>query len=314
MARPRGCLKNTLIGCGALIGLVVMFVALMAALAFFGRGKGGKVERTAGPAAGAEAAGDSLIAVTDPVALTRSHPGRVILDLSQGEFTLRPAEPGVGLGARATYDSAVHELVQTFAVAPDSTWTCRITFRRTMPALQALFRQLLGENTKAAITVTLPPEVPIELVVRMEQGGAEAQIGGLWLRTADFNFRQGGFALEADRPLHEPMARLRVHGRMGGVQAEGLGNASPQVLDVDCSMGGADIGLQGAWRNDCDASFRVAMGGITLTAPDDLDVQAVGDLPKDMQIPVLRRADAEVPTPVLRARFEAKMGEIDVQR
>jgi len=314
MARPRGCLKNSLIGCGALIGLVVMFVAVMAALAFFGRGKGGRVERAAAPAAGTEAAGDSLITVPDPVALTRTHPGRVILDLGQGEFHLVPADSGAGLGARATFDSQVHELVQSFAIAPDSTWTSRISFHQTMPGLQALFRRLMGEHVDASITVMLPREVPIVLVARMEQGGAEAELGGLWLRTADFDFRQGGFELDISDPLREPVERLRLHGSMGGVQATGLGNASPRVLSVDCRMGGADIGLDGAWRNDCDGSFRIRLGGMALTAPRDLDVQAVGDLPKDMEIPVLRRSGTEVPVPVLRARFTAKMGEIAVQR
>lgn len=314
MAGPRGCLKNTLIGCGALIGLVVMFVALMAALAFFGRSKGGKVE-AARPEPGAQvAAGDSLLTVADPTAWSRSHPGRLILDLGQGGFILEPAAPGEGLSARATYDTAVHELTQSFTVARDSTWTARITFRQTMPGLQALFRQLMGNKVESKVTVMVPPEVPIELVARMEQGGAEVELGGLWLRTADLDFRQGGLSLAVSEPLRAPLERLRLHSRMGGMEAEHLGNASPKVLEVTCGMGGGDIDLTGAWQNDCDGMFSVRMGGVALTVPDDLDVQPVGDLPKDMKIPTLRRGDAEVPSLALRARFAAKMGEIAVQR
>ncbi|MFO7609472.1 MAG: hypothetical protein R6X35_09795 [Candidatus Krumholzibacteriia bacterium] len=313
MADPRGCLKNTLIGCGALIGLFVLFVAVMAALAFFARDKGGQVEREAVTAAEAAAAG-TAIAVDDPVALTRTHPGRVILDLAQGEFILRPAAPGEGLAARASFDSEVHALTQEFTVAPDSTWTSRITFRRTMPALQALFRQLMGSDTNASITIHLPADVPIELVVRLEQGGGEAEIGGLWLTTGDFDFRQGGFELSVDEPLREPLRRLRLHGRMGGVAVRRLGNASPLVLEVDCGMGGADIDLKGQWRNDCDASFRARMGGMAVRLPADLEVEAVGYLPADLTLPVLRHGDTEVPLPVLRVRIDQKMGEIEFQR
>ncbi|MBE0564372.1 MAG: hypothetical protein IH621_00305 [Krumholzibacteria bacterium] len=313
MADPRGCLKNSLIGCGALIGLVVLFVVVMAGLAFFSRDEGGQVERDAVAAAAAAAAG-TTITVDDPVVLTRTHPGRVILDLAQGEFILEPAAPGEGLSARASFDSEVHSLTQSFEIQPDSSWTSRITFRRTMPALQALFRQLMGGDTNASITIGLPADVPVELVVRLEQGGGEAEIGGLWLTTADFDFRQGGFELSVDAPLREPLERLRLHGRMGGVSVSRLGNASPRVLDVDCGMGGADIGLKGQWRNDCDARFRVRMGGMAIGLPADLEVEAVGDLPDDLTLPVLRRSDGEVPLPVLRVRIDQKMGEIEFRR
>ena len=311
MAQARGCLKNTLIGCGALIGLLILLMVVMAGLAFFARNQGGQVERDAVVSADKD---PSAITVQDPVALTRTHPGRVVLDLAQGEFILEPAAPGEGLSATASFDSEVHSLTQGFSVQPDSSWTSHITFRRTMPALQALFRQLMGGDTSASITIALPADVPIELVVRLEQGGGEAEIGGLWLRTADFDFRQGGFELSVDEPLREPLERLRLHGRMGGVSVSRLGNASPLVLDVDCGMGGADIGLKGEWRNDCDARFRVRMGGMAITLPANLALETVGDLPEDLRLPVLGQGQAEVPLPVLRARIEQSMGEIELQR
>lgn len=311
MAQARGCLKNTLIGCGALIGLLILLLFVMAGLAFFTRNDGGQVERRAETTVEAD---PSAISVQDPVALTRTHPGRVVLDLAQGEFILEPAAAGEGLGATASFDSEVHSLTQTFSVQPDSTWTSHITFRRTMPALQALFRQLMVGDTNASITISLPADVPIELVVRLEQGGGEAEIGGLWLRTADFDFRQGGFELSVNKPLREPLERMRLHGRMGGVSVSRLGNASPQVLDVDCGMGGADISLKGEWLNDCDARFRVRMGGMAISLPSNLDLEIVGDLPEDLSLPVLRQTGAEVPLPVLRARLEQSMGEIELQR
>ena len=315
MAESRGCLRNALIGCGALIGVVVLFVAVMAALAFFARDEGGRVERDAVVEAPAGVHPDSaFLVVDDPAALTRTHPGRVVLDLAQGEFILRPAAPGAGLGARAVFDSEVHSLTQEFTVRPDSTWTSRITFRRTMPALQALFRQVMGGDTGASITVDLPADVPLELVVRLEQGGGEAEIGGLWLRTADFDFRQGGFELACGEPLREPVQRLRLYGRMGGVAVERLGHASPRVLEVDCGLGGADLDLRGDWQGDCDARLKIRMGGMAVTVPGDLVLEAVGDLPEDMTLPVLREAAPEVPRPVLRVRVEQSMGEIEFTR
>ncbi len=313
MAERRGCLKNTLIGCGALVGALVLLVVVMATLAFFGRNRGERVDQAA-IADVATVTADAAQPVTDPVALTRTHAGRVVLDLGHGGFRLHAAGPGEGLGATAAYDSEVHTLTQDWEVAADSTWVSRITFRRTMPALQALFRQLMGGDTNAEIDIYLPADVPIELVVRLEQGGGEADLGGLWLRTADLDFKQGGFSLTFAKPLREPLERLRLHGRMGGVDADRLGNASPRVLEVDCGMGGANINLRGDWRNDCDARFAVHMGGMAVELPDNLALEAVGDLPEDLTLPELRRADAEVPLPVLRARVEMKRGEIELVR
>ena len=101
---------------------------------------------------------------------------------------------------------------------------------------------------------------------------------------------------------------------MGGVSVSRLGNASPLVLDVDCGMGGADIGLKGEWRNDCDARFRVRMGGMAIALPANLDLETVGDLPEDLTLPVLRHTGAEVPLPVLRVRLDQSMGEIELRR
>jgi hypothetical protein len=308
MSEGRGCLKTGLLGCGGLLALAVVGVLVMVLIAWLGMDEGGRVEEDAvpGPAPG------SAQGVTAPYSaalLTTRHPGRVVLDLGQGEFHLLAAEPGEGLSVRATYDSEVHSLGYSFDVAPDSTWTARVTFGQTMPALQALFRKLMGGNTDAAIHVHLPPDVPIELVVRLEQGGGEAELGGLWLRTADFDFRQGGFALDVDEPLREPLERLRLHGRMGGVEAERLGNASPRVLEVDCAMGGAEVNLRGAWRNDCDARLAIRMGGIELRVPADMLIEGDG-----AEAAPLRRGDAETPLPVLRLTLEQSMGEIEVRR
>jgi hypothetical protein len=307
MSEGRGCLRTGLLGCGALLALAVVGVLIMVLIAWLGMDEGGRVEEDAVPGTPP----GSVETATPPHAaavLTTRHPGRVVLDLGQGEFHLQSAEPGAGLSVHAVYDSEVHALGYSFELAPDSTWTGHVTFRQTMPGLQALFRKLMGGNTDAVIHVYLPPDVPIELVVRLEQGGAETELGGLWLRTADFDFRQGGFSLNVDEPLQEPLARLRLHGRMGGVEADRLGNASPRVLEVDCAMGGADLNLRGAWRNDCDARMSIRLGGMEVRVPADMRIE--GDA---AEASALRRDDLETPLPVLRLALDQKMGEIEVR-
>lgn len=306
MASAKGCFKNTLLGCLGLIAIAVIFGAIMAGLAWKDRGKGGQVEQEVSPTVTASEAVPT--ATVDPALLTTRYPGRVILDLGQGEFQINPAAPGAGLSARARFDSEVHTITESYEVRPDSSWVYQLGFHQTMPGLQALFRALMGNDTDARIEIFLPPDVPIELVVGLEQGGGEAELGGLWVTTADFSFKQGGFVLGIREPLREPMDRLRLHGRMGGVELERLGNASPRVLDIDCGMGGADVDLRGAWRNDCDAHLAVKMGGLAVSVPRDMIV--VGD--RELAS-TLARTDTEVPQPTLRLTVEESMGEVEVK-
>jgi hypothetical protein len=309
MAGPKGCFKGCAIGCGAFLVLLLVGGAIMAGLAWRSLNRGahvsGEIHASSDTTAGAVAE-----PLTDRAArLTTTHGGTVKLNLGEGEFRLRPAAPGEGLHANAEFDTEVHRVGETLAVLPDSTWEYNLEFSQTMPSLQSFFRGLLGGKKDARITVYLPPEVPVDLVVRAQNGACEADFGGLWLRTADLQFQRGGIEIEFSSPLREPMDSLRLIARMGGVAADRVGNASPRALDIDCAMGGADIDLRGNWRGDCDARASVRMGGMSLRVPADMRVETSGETTSKLNV-----SNPEVPGPVLRLKVEQKMGEVEIRR
>ena len=57
------------------------------------------------------------------------------------------------------------------------------------------------------------------------------------------------------------------------------GNASPAILDVNCRMGGADIDLNGDWRNDSSIDLSIRMGGMSVLAPRGLRIEGVPTIP-----------------------------------
>lgn len=297
MAGRSGCFKYGLFGC---LGIVVIFVGIVAVTALVAR-KGLDEQRIDEPELTPAAIG-----LTAP---QRALPGRVVLELAQGEFQVMPSPPGEGVIVRARYDKEVHELTDSFETMPDSSWVYHVRFRRTIPALQALMRALMGGDTDTWIHIYLPADSPISLDVLAKEGGFEADLGGLWITDADIRFDKGGFSLDVGEPLHEPMKSLTIHGRMGGFQAVGLGNASPRNLVVDCRMGGADMDLRGAWAGDCDARLSIRMGGMSVVVPDDMEVEGFETSGRR-----LRRRDVEVPAPVLRLSVSQSMGEVDVSR
>ncbi len=304
MSEKRGCFKTGCLGCLGLLAVVILFTAIMAGLAWKGLDDQELVEGEYRP--------DSTMVASGVGALPedwRSRPGRLILELGQGEFIIQPAPEGEGLSARAQFDSEVHAIEENFSFEPDSTWVYGLRFHRHMPGMQAMFRAILGGDTDARVEVFIPRDVPIVLQLLVEEGGGEAELGGLWLTDAEIRYSKGGFSLNFDEPLREPMRSLSIRGSMGGFEAAGLGHASPSRLEVDCRMGGADVDLDGLWLQDCDVDLKIRMGGMGVRVPRDVNVQGVevGGSPLDMP-------DGESPVPTLRMTTDMSMGEIEVIR
>jgi hypothetical protein len=149
-------------------------------------------------------------------------------------------------------------------------------------------------GTSPTVKVVLPVDVPLDLDVRASQGGLEMELGGLWLRTAEIKFSQGGVFMAVSQPLREPMERLSISGSMGGLATSNLGNASPRVLDIDFTMGGGVLGLRGAWRNDSQVSIAASMGGGRVLLPKDVAIEGVEtSTPRP-------KSTLELPLPTLR--------------
>ena len=97
---------------------------------------------------------------------------------------------------------------------------------------------------------------------------------------------------------------------MGGFESKYLGNASPRTVDLECSMGGAEIDLRGLWRQDCDLRLATTMGGMEVQLPDDVRVEGLVDPDSTRR---LQRTDLEVSLPVLRVAATSSMGEVVVE-
>jgi len=234
--------------------------------------------------------------------------GWLILEMGQGEFRLHRGEPGAGVVIKANYDASTYEVAEYSHIWPDSSWVYHVRARRTITGLQAMLREIMGGSHAAKLHVYIPPDLPVELNVLVKEGGCEADLGGLWLTDVDLRYDKGGFAISLDEPLREPLHSLVINGRMGGGEIMDLGNASPARLDVSCTMGGMSLDLAGAWRNDCDARFKLAMGGMEIAVPDNLELEDA-----DVAGTGLRKTDTEIGRPVMRIQQQVKMGEIEIR-
>jgi hypothetical protein len=304
MASKMGCFRPVLLGCIGLVFVVALGLAIMSIFALRGVQKERVEDRLLAGTHEVEAAsgGEGGDELTLP-------PGRVVLELSQGEFHLRPGEPGEGVRVAARFDQESYELNDSLENLADGTWIYRVRFRRTIPAFQAILQAIFGGNQETRVDVYLPPDAPLALELQVTEGASEIELGGLWLTEAHLAARKGGFSLEISEPLRAPLEAMTLEGGMGGLAAAGLGNASPRRLDVAWRMGGANLDLSGAWARDSDISLSIDMGGMSAVVPREVEL----DLDHGDPAP-LRTPPRENSIPVLRVVTEAKRGEIDVVR
>ncbi len=300
MATKKGVFKSCMFGCLGILVFGLLFTGVAALMAW----------RSVGDQDIQEA--DNTPAASEAFTERTGAPGRVILKLGQAEFRILKSDPGEGLRVEARYDREAYSLEDQFVRADDGTWTYALEFESTIPGMQSLFRSIMGADTKTYVYVYLPPDAPIALELYVEKGGFEAELGGLWLTEADITFHQGGFSLDIDEPMREPMERLRIKGAMGGFDARRLGNASPRTLDVTCRMGGADIGMGGEWAQDCDASLSISMGGMSVRVPEEIELEYGGEGGSGFER--VEPGEREVPRPRLRLDVTQKFGEVEVRR
>lgn len=302
MGEKRGCFKTGCLGCLGVLGIGIIMILISGLVAWRGASNKEVVNR--------EITAPTEVTSTEAeVETVAEKGGKLVLQLNQGEFHIHPGQPGSELLIKANFDDDIYNLEDRFTTLEDSTWVYEVRFYRTIGGLQALMRQIAGGGHDNSLHVFIPPDLPIELVIDSEEGGFEAELGGLWLTSADIDFDKGGFELEISKPLKEPMESFMISTSMGGFDASGIGNASPKVMNVSCSMGGGQVGLDGNWLNDCAARMSVKMGGMAIVVPDDIIVVGA-----DVQGDEMLHTDGEVNMHTLSLSLKQSMGEIEVVR
>jgi len=232
--------------------------------------------------------------------------GRVVLDLRNTVFEIRPAQPGEPLKVEAKFDVNDYGLTESFDEGIDEEgWTYEVSFRRTSDSyvLTAL-KELLG-GTKPKVKIFLPSDVLYDLELDVMQGGADVERGGLWLSDVDLRFMQGGGAVEFGEPLQQPAESVAIQFTQGGGAIEGLGNASPTKVDVSFSMGGGYIDLRGPWQQDAEITIDQSMGGVSLQLPSNVVLRGIGRF--DTEEP----AEGGEEVPVLRFSTSSHYGELE---
>jgi hypothetical protein len=301
----RSWLKYGCFGCLALVAVLVLVGVVVVALAYLGARSTRVEEQVVTREVPAEVGAEAEPQLVEPPEAPGAARGRVVLDLSEADFRIRPAKPGEPIRVEASFDRESCTFEEGFdEPGPGGGWTYRVTFHRRNPGAFAALKELFG-GARPELRVFLPLDVPLDLELRLARGGVDAELGGLWLESAALDVSMGGLELSVGEPLREPMSSLSLKMNMGGASIHSLGNASPRRLDIDYSMGGMELDLRGRWRADSDITLHGSMGGGEVRLPRDVRIEG---LPQGA-IGVQR--EPEIASPTLRFSADSAMGSLE---
>ena len=239
--------------------------------------------------------------------------GYVMLDLSMGDFVIQPGPADEPIRIDADYDAGSFELTEEFTSKDDGGWTYEVKFG----GKRGWLGSILGagrHNVNNRIEVTIPRGHQIDLVTKAGMGELEADLGGLWIRHADFDLSMGDHFVEFRDPLPYPMASFRAESSMGSVEVRSLGDASPATVDVGHSMGEIFLDLQGAWQGDAEVDVDFSMGECRLWLPEnvrvDIERASVGLGESSIDRP---KGDVPEDAPTLTLNVRGSLGEADIE-
>lgn len=317
-----GCLKGCIFGCLGLVIISIAFFGIVGVLQFRAatvaedptqeerRRDLPPVPATASQLADARGTTDlelGAVAPAAPTSLPSSGVGTIELDLMMGEFIIVPFD-GDSIEIDADFDQARFELEEDFQETGGGDWTYAIRFKTT--------RRILGfRETRNRVEIRIPRGRPLNVVGEVNMGQSEIDLGGLWLGNVDLEVGMGQHTVEFSEPTPMPLESFAVEGRMGEVDFERIGNASPARIEVSHVMGQMALDLEGEWRGDGAVVARCRMGECTVYTPEDVRVEterfdvAMGGRSNR------RSADDEVPAgaPTLRLDLKGSMGEIRIR-
>ncbi len=322
----RGCFRTGLLGCLVLMGLGFFGMLALGGMAFISARTpadhatdtvthdlaGSLQQASLGEDGEAVAlateeqlrdAQSAEIAITPPVS---RGVGTLDLDLSMGEFYIVPVAADQPLEVVAEYDKSRFRLEEDFSQDESEDWTYKVKFTGR--------RLLFGGNSRNRVEIRVPKGHPLQVVGEVRMGQAFLDLSGLALTNVDLETGMGEINVDIDEPTGMVADRFRVTGRMGALDIDGVGNASPREVDVSFRMGEAHVDLMGQWLEDSTVNVRCSMGECGALLPTDVFVEVAADAVmggRNVRLPDQESIPEGAPT--LTLDIVASMGEVRVR-
>lgn len=303
----KGCLKRGCLGCLGVLGVGLVFVMVIALITVV-RGTREVVRESDQLTHDIPQHEWTAPDTNEPLVFDEGQLGRVVLDVSMVVFKIIPAPAGTPIRLDAHYDSGSYKLKETFEPSGELGWTYRLDFGKRS-SLQ--FFHIDPDNR---LDLYLPVGTPITLSGDLGIGESQLELGGLWIESVDLEIGIGQHTIDFDEPLLAPMTKFKIDGSIGELHVRRLGNASPESVRIDHSIGEVYVDLRGAWQNDSDVFVSSSIGECHVNLPSDrIDLELIGGsvtFGESDTRGARGRAEAPEGAPVVRLTVRHTLGEL----
>lgn len=129
------------------------------------------------------------------------------------------------------------------------------------------------DTQSGEMTLSLSPDVPLDMDLHFGAVEAELDLGGLRIRRLDMETGASDTEVRFARPNPIDCDRLDLSVGAAAFRMEGLGNANCTTVSVEGGIGDVVLDFGGEWRRNLDADVTMALGSITLIIPEDVGVR-----------------------------------------
>jgi len=217
------------------------------------------------PVSAPQAGGQDLRTIT----AARQSRGEERLDLrvefAAGKLHLAPATGNVLYRMRLTYDDALFEPVHTFD-AQSGRAELGVRGRKN-----ADWHQREG-GPGQTLEVSVGLDVPVALDLVIGAGKAEIDLGGLVLTRVSVAAGATETKVRWAVPNRGRCTDLALKVGAATFEAEGLGNAGCERIEVMGGAGEMTLDFSGAWKEDMAIDLKVALASLDLRFPRDVGI------------------------------------------
>lgn len=138
-------------------------------------------------------------------------------------------------------------------------------------------RGIRTERRSNRLQLNLTESLPINLKVNTGVGDARITLSGMRVNRLDIEGGVGSTRISSYDPNPVVCDEIRLRSGVGGFDAVGLGNLNFRTLDFESGVGGANLDLSGAWKQDAEIRIQVGVGGVNLRMPRSVGVRVTAE-------------------------------------
>lgn len=185
------------------------------------------------------------------------------LELSVGELRVEPGESSQMYEVDAHYNQA--------------SFTPRLDYSSDGSTGRLHFELESGHLVRKAgrneITVSLNPDIPIELRTSTGVGQSQLDLGGLKIEELRLETGVGEANVSVLTPNAVRCRRVEIESGVGSLDIVGLGNLNFESLRFEGGVGRAELDFTGAWETLGRVEIEVGVGGVEIALPREIGAE-----------------------------------------